>query len=208
MMRTINFAASVQPVQPDLAAGTGAGHAGSPLKTRKQRKGRKHKMPELENDEAEVAVTSPKTQRTFFNLDTFENVLLVKSFDLPVKPATVQEALELVENNEAALLDLIHSGLCANVRSAAYENTVGWYNCDENKEATEPFTGTLASDEVSKLIDLAVISNAKLMSGGEFKSLDPAVKKTLKDDARAFIKSNPKIVDSIKRQAAAIVAKK
>lgn len=142
----------------------------------------------------------PKTQRTVFDLDTFSNVLLVKTFNPPAKPTSIEEALAAVGNNNEKLLSVIYDGLLAEARKVAYESNDGWNLTDDEGDPAGVYNGKFASEKLGKLINGAVITMAKL-SGYE-KSLSPEKKKELKRQAMDFIRSNPAVLENIKNQAA------
>lgn len=139
------------------------------------------------------------TQKTVFDLDLFQDVLLKKEYVEPVAPVSLEAALEAVGNDQSRLLKVIHDGLKAEANSQAYNDKDGWNQTDEEGDIVGPYEGKSASAELGKKIDAAVLTLAKL--NGYEKSLSPAKKQELKANAIAFIRSNPAILENIKAQA-------
>src|SRR4051812_33131412 len=90
------------------------------------------------------------TQRTVFDLQKFDDVKLVKEFAVPAKPTSLEEALAAVGNDQSRLLEVIHSGLTAAAANDAYNNIDGFKVVGEDGEASEPYTGKFADEEMGK----------------------------------------------------------
>lgn len=130
--------------------------------------------------------------RTVFDLTSFDDVKLKKPFPLPEKPATVAEALALVGNDEAQLLDLIYKGVVSKARDAAYASDQGWVTVEEPSEA---YNGRFADEETGKKIDAAILALAKV--NGYSKDLDKAKKEAIKAEVTGFLRANPGMLKGI-----------
>lgn len=130
--------------------------------------------------------------RTVFDLSTFDDVKLRKAFPLPAKPETVAEALALVGNDNARLLDLIYKGVVAAARDEAAANIQGFVTDDD--EAT-PYTGRYADEVTGKKIDNAILALAKV--NGYEKSLPKERKDAIKADVTKFLRENPGMLKGI-----------
>lgn len=155
-------------------------------------------------DNAAVVSANPNErpiQKTVFDLGKFDTVLLGKTFILPPAPKSLDEALVAVGRDEKRLLAVIADGLETEARRLATSEETGWNELDEEKNIVGPYTGVSANEEVGKKINNAVLSMAKTL--GYSKDLSKEKRAALKDEAMEFIKSNPRIVESIKAQASA-----
>lgn len=133
--------------------------------------------------------------KSVFDLQAFGDVKLTRTVTMPVKPATVEEALAAVGNDKQALLSVIYDGLCERAVESARATSDGWLTVDEDGEASEPYTGQPVSEEKGKAISLAVLNIAK--AGGFDKSLPKDKKRELKAQAMEFLRSNPAMVSFI-----------
>lgn len=129
--------------------------------------------------------------RTVFDLATFGDVKLTKTFPLPARPATVADALSLVGNDEARLLDLIYKGVVSAARDAAYNSLEGFQTVEDN----EPYTGQCADEETGKKIDNAILALAKV--NGYSKDLPKEQKDAIKTEMADFLRANPKMLKGI-----------
>lgn len=140
--------------------------------------------------------TATKTVKaTVFDLKLFDDVKLTKQVTLPVKPTTIQEALEAVGNDSEALLSVIYDGLVERTVESAKNDLSTFQVVNEDGEAGENYTGTPVSEEKGKAINAAILGIAKAM--GYEKSLPKEKKSALKDQAMNFMKSNPAMLESI-----------
>lgn len=136
-----------------------------------------------------------KVQRTVFDLAIFDDQKLTKTITLPTKPSTLEEALAACGNDSAKLLDVIHEGLVAETKSAAYDNIEGFQVVNEDGTAGDAYTGKFADEEKGKLINNAILSLAKI--NGYDKSLSKEKKQALKEKATAFLRDNPAMLASL-----------
>lgn len=142
-------------------------------------------------------MANEKVQRTVFDLDSFEEVLLVKEFDYaPV--TSIEEAMAKLGNNAAKLLEVINDGLRGEVRNQVADDPTGWHTFDDEGEMNGDFTGTIADQ---KAVNTLVLTLAKTVFGFS-KDLDKDAKKASKSAAMEMIKTNPAIKDGLKRSAA------
>jgi hypothetical protein len=137
-----------------------------------------------------------KTQRSVFDVNKFENILLVKEYAEPPKPASLEEALSAVGNDQTKLLDILYAGLRAAAREAAYNDLSGFRVIDEDGEPGEVYEGKPADPSVEKLVKGAVLTMAKLQAGGSWESKTADEKRALKVKAAEFIRSNPAMLAS------------
>ncbi len=140
-------------------------------------------------------VAKKTTQKTVFDLQKFDDVKLVKSYDVPSKPSTLEEALAAVGNDQSKLLEVIHEGLVAAANDAAYNDANGW-NVEIDGE-TLPYSGQYADENKTKLINGAVLNLAKLQAGGSWDTLDKTKKASFKDSAIQMLRDNPAMLKSI-----------
>lgn len=129
--------------------------------------------------------------RTVFDLATFDDVKLTKPFVLPEKPSSLQEALALVSNDEAALLNLIYKGVVSKARDEAYANLQGFLTVEDN----EPYAGQCADEETGKKIDNAILALAKV--NGYSKDLPKERKDAIKAEVAGFLRANPGMLKGI-----------
>lgn len=147
----------------------------------------------------EVVKTS--ITRTVFDLARFEDVQLSKEIELPAAPADLEAALVAVGNDSAKLLKVIHAGLCAEAKDAAYDQIDGFSEVTEDADGNEisvPYTGKFASGEVTKKVNAAVLSIAKML--GFDKGLSKEQKRAKKEEARTFLRSNPAMLANLQNQ--------
>lgn len=136
-----------------------------------------------------------KVQRQVFDLAAFDSIQLVKTITLPSKPGSLEDALTAVGNDRDKLLNVIHEGLKAEARDAAYEDIEGFLVVGEDGEPGEPYTGKYAAGEKAKLINNAILSLAKI--NGYDKSLSKEKRAELKEKATAFLRDNPAMLASL-----------
>ena len=143
-------------------------------------------------------------QITVFDLQSFDDVKLVRHFyadDLPKMPTTVHEALALVGNDTAKLLDLIHQGLIDQAIEKAKQDLSTFYVAgepDEDGKTPEPtlYTGTPVSEEKGKSINAMVLNFAKTAFGYR-KDAGKEKKREAKEKAAQLIRDTPAILKSL-----------
>lgn len=140
-------------------------------------------------------VKTKKVQKTVFDLTEFDNIKLVKEVELPKKPESIKEALEMLENNTEKLLAVIYDGLVSDTTEKAREDMTGFLVVNEEGKPGDSYSGQFADEAKGELINAAVLSLAKMQ--GYEKSLTPEKKRELKDKAREFLRSNPAMLASI-----------
>jgi hypothetical protein len=136
-------------------------------------------------------------QRTVFDLTTFDDVKLKKEVPLPPKPQSIEEALAAVGNDSSKLLDVIYEGLVGQKMDAEYSDINGFKVVGDDGEIGDEYKGTYADESKTKLINAAVLTFAKLNAGGSWDTLSKEKKRELKDNAIAFMRSNPAMLASI-----------
>lgn len=142
-----------------------------------------------------------RVTRTIFDIEQFDNVLVGK--DVEFKDVTsTHEALERLGNDGTELINIINIGLQAKARKAAYEDNDGWHTfVDESKGAMSDLNGEFTGTPVSvEGLNGLVLNLAKTVFGYN-KATDAAGRKASKEQAMAYIKSQPVIIDSLKSQA-------
>lgn len=164
------------------------------LKSRKKRT----KMPaatqktETTNEPRELTITD-----AVFDLDTFEEVTLQKKvLFTPIKDQDA--ALTMLSTDGEKMLRIINKGLEAELRSVEKKNPAG-FQVVEDGDLKGEYTGTPAN---MANVNSLVLTMAKTMYGFS-KDLSPEAKRTAKDAAKDFIRSQPAIKENLKKQAAA-----
>jgi soluble cytochrome b562 len=164
------------------------------------RKGKgRNKMSDTQTvvDSASTGGEVKESQKTVFDLQKFDNILLKKKFQVPAKPTDIKQVLnETLHGDMDALLNLIHDGLVKQAQDAAYYSNEGWFLTDEKDEITsEPYSGNFASDNKRDMINAAVLTLAKL--NGYDKSLSAEEKKAKKEAAMEFLRKNPQMLGGL-----------
>ena len=136
-----------------------------------------------------------KVTRTVFDLTAFDDVKLTKTITLPNQPTSLEEALAACGNDTSKLLTVIHEGLQAEAKSAAYDDIGGFLVVPDEGEPTETYTGKFAEGEKGKLIGNAILALAKI--NGYDKSLPAEAKAALKAKATSFLRDNPAMLASL-----------
>ena len=139
-----------------------------------------------------------KVQRTIFNLDTMEEVTLVKSIEFnPVKD--MQEFVARLGNDTAKILAVVNRGLRSEVQQSAVDNaSIAWQAEDEDGKLSE-FQGTPADQSG---VNNLVLSLAKQVFGYS-KDAPVETKRAAKEAAINMIRSNDQIREGLKKNAAA-----
>lgn len=143
-----------------------------------------------------------KIQNTFFDLNTFDDVLLVKLVPF-VAPTSMEAALAAVGNDQAALLQVIVDGLTERVRAQAKANSEGWMKTDEDGKPTDtPFDGVLADRaDVNKTVNVL----ARTVYGYD-KDASKESKEAAKEKAMALVRGSDDIRNGLKARALAASA--
>ena len=144
-----------------------------------------------------MADTKLKVQRTVFDLDAFEEVLLVKEVDFAPVSST-EEALSRLGNNAEKFLSIINEGLEAEARRIAGDLGTDWRTFDEDGNVNGIFEGTVAD---SKSVNNLVLTLAKTTFGYS-KDASKETKKAAKASAMALIASTDVIKEGLRKSAA------
>lgn len=144
-----------------------------------------------------MADTKLKVQRTVFDLDAFEEVLLVKEVDFAPVSST-EEALARLGNDAAKFLGIINEGLEAETRRLAGDNPNDWRTFGDDGEVNGIFEGTVAD---SKSVNNLVLTLAKTTFGYS-KDASKEVKKAAKQSAMALIAATDVIKEGLRKSAA------
>jgi hypothetical protein len=147
------------------------------------------------------ATETLKVQSSVFDLDSMSDVTLVKQVSFT--PVTNNsEALARVNNDAAKFLEILNRGLRSVEQSAAKDNDeLPWLIEDEDGKLV-PFAGTPAD---SKTVNGMVLNMAKA-SFGYFQAKDADGRRASKEQAMAFIKSQPVLIEGMKAQLKAAQA--
>jgi hypothetical protein len=146
---------------------------------------------------AEQTIPVP-VQKSFFDLDSFEDVTLVKegSFE-PV--ADTASALARVGNDASKFLALVNEGLKAEYQRQFRADPSGWMLKDEDGNLT-PFTGTPAD---SVAVGALVLNLAKTVYRYS-KEMSASDKAKAKESAMTLIKNTADIREVLKKNGAAL----
>ena len=140
-----------------------------------------------------------KVQRTIFDLDTMEEVTLVKAVNFEPVGST-QEALVRLGNNANKFLEVINRGLKSEEQASAVSNpSIPWQIEDEDGELST-FEGTPADN---KQVNALVLGLAKTVFGYS-KDAGTDKKREAKASAIEMIRSNDQIREGLKKNAAAV----
>lgn len=141
-----------------------------------------------------------KTQSTLFDLDTMEEVLVVKT--VPFTDVTrTEEALERLGNNADRLIAVINRGLRSEIaQEIKRDSNIPWQIEDPESEtgALKDFTGTLVD---AKTVNTLALNMAKSIFGY---SKEQPIEKRREAKAAALnvIKNTEVIRENFKKQAA------
>ena len=141
-----------------------------------------------------------RVQKTVFDLDSFDEVTLVKEFEYaPVE--TIEDALARLGNDSAKLLEVLNDGLREEVRAQIRETSTGWHTFDDEKpeEINGEFAGTVADP---KSVNALVLTLAKTVFGFS-KDLTKEQKRSAKESAVDMIRSNDAIKAGLRKSAVA-----
>lgn len=144
-------------------------------------------------------VESIRIQKTVFDLESFEDVTLVK--EVPFSPvAAIDEALARLGNDSAKLLAVVNDGLRSELRSTERDNSEGYFLADEDgKPSGETFAG-IAADNAK--VNAVVLAMAKSVFGLN-PSMSKEQKRAAKDSAVNLVRTTPAIVEGLRVSAAA-----
>ena len=138
-----------------------------------------------------------KVQNQIFDLDRFEKVTLVKSFDYtPVE--SLEEAMARIGGDTGKLVQILNAGMLGEVREAAKADLIG-FQLEEEDGTFSPFIGTAVDDSQ---VNALVLSIAKA-SCGYLNAKSPEEKKAAKEKAAAIVKGTPVLVEGLKASLAA-----
>ncbi len=143
-------------------------------------------------------------QKTIFDLDTMEEILLVKSVPDFKEAENSNEVLARVGNDTAKMLKLLNDGLRLAEREQVATGSDPWHTFvvnDEGEytdEVNGPFTGTIAD---SKAVNALKLTLAKTVFGFN-KNMSKDEKATAKDSALEMIKTTPAIKAGLQKSAA------
>lgn len=142
-----------------------------------------------------------KQQRTVFDLDTMDEVLVFKTGAFtPVE--TAKEALDRLANDSGKFLKVINEGLRAEAqRNLVNDESIGWQEEDEDG-TVKPFNGTPAD---SKVVNPLILTLAKTIYGYN-KDMSADQKRAAKEAAMAMIKTNEPMKAGLKANAAKVAA--
>ena len=134
--------------------------------------------------------------RTLLNLDTFEDVTLIKHVPPFMPVSTAAEAMARINNDQTVFLAFMNQGLQNLAKKEAIDDPANpWLEVDEDGTET-PFTGTAAN----KAIVNKVIAGLAFSFGYDAK-MKPEEKKAIKTKVRDLIKNTPAILDSLRKTA-------
>ena len=136
-------------------------------------------------------------QNTIFDLNTMDEVTLIKPVP-EFKPVTsTHDALARLGNDSARFLKVINDGLESEERDAVRDNSeIPWAVEDEEGNLV-PFEGVPAD---KKAVNTLRLNLAKSVFGLT-KEMSLEEKQKAKSDAMEFIRSTPKIVEGLKKTA-------
>lgn len=144
-----------------------------------------------------------RVQKSLFDLDSFEEVTLVKEGDFTA-PTSVQDALHRLGGDSGKLIAVIADGMKAEEMRKLRSTGDGWstFKKDESGEDTTEingaFTGKVAD---SKKVNTLVLTLAKSVFGFG-KDMTKEQKKAAKDSAVDMIKNSPPIREGLAKTAA------
>lgn len=146
---------------------------------------------------AEVKV-NPITD-TVFDLDSFDEVKLVKNPPPFQTVSSIEEALSRLGNDSTKLLQVLNDGLIGEYRDQfAADPSQPWHTFDDEGEPNGVFTGTIAE---SKSVNNLVLTLAKTVFGFS-KDMTPEQKKAAKASAKEMIAANDAIKNGLRKSAA------
>lgn len=138
-------------------------------------------------------------QKTIFDLDSFEEVTLVKTPEPMVEVSSIEELQTRLGNDTSKLLKVINDGLEEEYRKQ-YEADPEkpWHTFDDEGEPNGEFTGVMAEQ---KAVNSLVLTLAKTVFGFN-KDMTREQKKASKESAKEMIKANDAIKQGLRKSAA------
>ncbi len=150
-----------------------------------------------------VEPKAEKTQRTFFDLDTFTEVTVQKTFIPLPAVTTVAEAQTRLGNQTDRLLEIINVGLVAEQRIQQGKDPRGWKVMDEGEVTDSDFTGTPADMKKFNALRLTLAkTSAAPMLGFDWESASKEQKETIQEEALKLMRDTPMIRNGLKKSAA------
>ena len=156
-----------------------------------------------------TAQTTIKTLKSGIDLNSFADVKLYKEVAVIAEVSSVDQAREMLGDDEKKLLEIITRGLQGEAVEAARKNDEGW----KIAETEESFSGTLISNEILNpmVLTLSKYNPAKVLRDGvEFEITwdeckTPEEKRTVKDSTISMIRETPRLLNSLKSKMAAAI---
>lgn len=144
-----------------------------------------------------------KIQRTLFDLDSMEEVTLIKVVTDFTPVTDVNEALAKLGNDNAKLIKIINRGLLdERKKEITKDANFPWQIEDEDSKTLTPFTGTPA---LQAPVNALVLNLAKTAFGYK-KDASREQKQNAKKSAFDFVKNNEQLRNGLKETAAAAFA--
>lgn len=138
-------------------------------------------------------------QKSVFDLDTMEEVTLVKTPPPMQEVTSIDELLARVGNDSTKMLKIVNDGLEDEYRKAFAENPEeAWHTFDDEGEPNGEFTGTIAEP---KAVNSLILTLAKAVFGFS-KEMTKDQKKAAKASAVEMIKTTEAIKDGLRKSAA------
>jgi len=144
------------------------------------------------------------TTKSFFDLDSFTDLTLVKNWQFtPVKDTT--EALARLGNDSSKFLSIINEGLMAEQNRQVRDSNGDWKQKDDEGNLTDPpstFT-PVDRDDYNALVRQLAISVFGYTVGRDLDDATKAKNNAAREAAKSMIKSTEVIRDGLKKQMAA-----
>jgi hypothetical protein len=148
-------------------------------------------------------VKAVPVQKTFFDLDTLQDVTVRKTF-VPSAPVTsLVGAAARLGNDQARLLEIVNAGLVSEEAAAVRANPDGWYLVEGAKMTDKPFTGTPANSKIANPMILTYMKYTVAPSLGlKWEDANAEQKKAIREATIKFIQDTPIIREGLKISAA------
>jgi hypothetical protein len=144
-----------------------------------------------------------KAQRTFFDLDTFTEVTVQKTFIPLPAVSTIAEAEARLGNDTARLLEIINVGLVAEQRTQQGSDPRGWKVMEEGEVTDNDFVGTPADMKKFNALRLTLAkTSAAPMLGLDWESASKVQKESIQEEALKLMRDTPMIRNGLKKSAA------
>jgi hypothetical protein len=155
-------------------------------------------MPETQNATAQAVKMTP-SQKTIFDLDSFQEVTIVKEIPDFLPVSSLEEAAARLANNSAKLLEVINRGLMDEHRNSTVDNAeIPWRTFDDEGELNGNFSGTIAEP---KAVNSLVLTLAKTVFGYS-KEMAKEAKRAAKESAMRMIATTEAIKEGLRKSAA------